>query len=56
MEDFNWLKQQESPNWRLMDTAICDKLNQAISQFDPSKARAAAENLAVNLYEDLFTM
>ncbi|GAB5586220.1 hypothetical protein Unana1_01120 [Umbelopsis nana] len=55
MEDFNWLKQQDSPNWRLMDTAMSDTLNEAVAQLDVSKAKRYAENPEIDLYAELFT-
>lgn len=55
MEDFNWLKQQDSPNWRRMDTAMSDTLNEAVAQLDVSKAKRYAENPEIDLYEELFT-
>ncbi|CAO3686799.1 unnamed protein product [Umbelopsis ramanniana] len=56
MEDFNWLKQQESPNWRLMDTSIANKTSQALMQLDAPTAKEAAANTAFDLYKDLFPM
>ncbi|KAI8978657.1 tubulin binding cofactor C-domain-containing protein [Pilobolus umbonatus] len=34
MEDFNWLKKQESPNWRVMDEAREDEMNGYIRNED----------------------
>jgi hypothetical protein len=53
MEDFNWLKQQESPNWRLMDIANSDKLYQSIVDLDEHKAKQAISNSQVDLYQQL---
>lgn len=56
MEDFNWLRQQESPNWRLMDTSIANKTSQALMQLDAPTAKEAAANTAFDLYKDLIPM
>lgn len=53
MEDFNWLKQQESPNWRLMDIASSDILYQSIVNLDEHKAKQAIANSRVDLYQQL---
>jgi hypothetical protein len=56
MEDFNWLKQQGSPNWRLMDPSIANKTSQALMQLDASTAKEAAASTEFDLYKDLFPM
>ncbi|KAG2184771.1 hypothetical protein INT43_000684 [Umbelopsis isabellina] len=53
MEDFNWLKQQESPNWGLMDTDSSDKLYQSIVDLDEHKAKQAIADSCADLYEQL---
>ncbi|KAI9498484.1 tubulin binding cofactor C-domain-containing protein [Zychaea mexicana] len=37
MEDFNWLKKQASPNWRVMDSAEADQFNQSITHDPPTQ-------------------
>ncbi|KAI8575443.1 hypothetical protein K450DRAFT_261747 [Umbelopsis ramanniana AG] len=56
MEDFNWLKQQESPNWRLMDPSIANKTSQALMQLDAPTAKEAAASTEYDLYKDLIPM
>ncbi|KAI9262387.1 tubulin binding cofactor C-domain-containing protein [Phascolomyces articulosus] len=37
MEDFNWLKKQASPNWRVMDSTETRHYNQSITHDSPSQ-------------------
>lgn len=53
MEDFNWLKQQESPNWKLMDIDSSDKLYQSIVDLDGNKALEAILDPRVDFYQQL---
>ncbi|KAH8554728.1 tubulin binding cofactor C-domain-containing protein [Umbelopsis sp. PMI_123] len=56
MDDFNWLKQQASPNWRLMDPSTASKASQSIMQLEASTAKEMAANTELDLYKDLFPM
>ncbi|KAI7850253.1 tubulin binding cofactor C-domain-containing protein [Circinella umbellata] len=37
MEDFNWLKKQASPNWRVMNKPEADEFNRSITDDPPSE-------------------
>lgn len=49
IEDFNWLKKQASPNWKVMDQDKKQMLNEHIKTFQQNNARDAALSVGLKL-------
>lgn len=49
IEDFNWLKKQASPNWKVMDQDKKQMLNEHIKTFQQNSDRDAALSVGLNL-------
>ncbi|CDS13176.1 hypothetical protein LRAMOSA05354 [Lichtheimia ramosa] len=45
VDDFNWLKKQASPNWKVMDSSKSKQMNQQLSTISPENALSILSSL-----------